>query len=72
MQEIPPYPHKKEPIYPSVPKKEIPYKFKILKIESFKGKEYPREHLRKFKYSSYLISNDDALMLCLIPIMLSR
>lgn len=27
-----------EPIHPSVPKKDIPYKFEIPKIKSFKGK----------------------------------
>jgi len=52
-----------EPIHPSVPKKDILYKFEILRIEPFRGKEDPKEHLRKFKYSSYLIVNDDALIL---------
>jgi len=33
-------------IHRSVPKKEIPFKFEILKIDSFKGKEDPKEHLR--------------------------
>jgi len=59
-----------EPIHPSVPKKDIPYKFEIPKIEPFKGKEDPKEHLIKFKYSSYLIANDDSLMLCIFPMTL--
>ena len=52
-----------EPIHPSVPKIDIPFKFEILKIESFKGKDDPKEHLRCFKYSSYVIFNNDALVL---------
>ena len=60
-----------EPIHPSVPKKDIPYKFEIPKIEPFRGKEDPKEHLRKFKYSNYLIANDDALMLQIFPMMLA-
>lgn len=31
-----------EPIHPSIPKKEIPFKFNIPKIEPFKGKEDPK------------------------------
>lgn len=52
-----------EPIHPSVSKKEILFKFKILKIEPFKKNEDPNKHLRWFKYSSYVIPNDNALML---------
>lgn len=44
--------------------------FGIMKIEPFKGKKDPKEHLGKFKYSSYLIANDDALMLYIFPMML--
>lgn len=35
-----------KPIHPSVFKKEIPFKFEIPKIELFKGKADPKEHLR--------------------------
>lgn len=61
-----------EPIHPNVPNKDIPYKFEIPKIEPFKGNEYRKEHLRKFKYSSYFISNDNILMLWIFPMTLSR
>ena len=57
----------REPTHPNVPKKDIPYKFEIPKIEPFKGKEDPKEHLRKFKYFNYLITNDDALILRMFP-----
>ena len=60
-----------EPIHPSVSKKDKAYNFEIPKIEPFRGKEDPKEHLRKFKYSSYLIANDDALMLCIFPMILA-
>lgn len=43
--------------------KQFSYKFEVPQIAKFKGKEYPRDHLRKFKYSCYLISNNDVLML---------
>lgn len=52
-----------EPIHPSVPKNDILFKFKILKIMPFKGKEDPKEHLRRFKHLSYVIADDDVLML---------
>lgn len=48
-----------EPIHPSVPKNTFPYKFEIPKIDKFIGKEDPKEHLRKFKYSCYSISSND-------------
>ena len=60
-----------EPIHPSVPTKSFPYKFEIPKIDKFKGKEDPREHLRQFKYSCYIISNDDVLMLHTFPMTLA-
>jgi len=52
-----------EPINLMVLVKQFPYKFEVPQIENFKGKEYPRDHLRQFKYSYYLISNDDVLMI---------
>lgn len=32
-------------------------------MDKFKGKEDPREHLRYFKYSCYIIANDEIIML---------
>lgn len=61
-----------EPIHPSVLIKNLPYKFEIPKIDKVKGKEYPREHIRQFKYSCYIISNDDILMLHTFPMMLTK
>jgi len=58
-------------IHPSVPKNDIPYKFKLPKIEPFREKENPKEHLKKFKYSSYLIANDETLMLHIFFMMLA-
>lgn len=60
-----------EPIHPSVPTKSFPYKFEIPKIDKFRGKENPREYLHEFKYSCYIISNDDVLMLCTFPMKLA-
>lgn len=31
-------------------------------MEKYKGKEDPRENLRQFKHSCYIISNDDCLI----------
>jgi len=56
-----------ELIHPSISKIDIPFKFEIPKIEPFKGKENLKEHLRCFKYSIYLISKNDALMLRIFP-----
>jgi len=58
------------PIHPSVPMKTFPYKFEIPKIDNFRGKEDPTEHLRQFKYYCYIISNDDILMLRTFPMTL--
>lgn len=52
-----------EPINPMILIKRFLYKFKIPQIMKFKGNEYPREHLRQFKYSCYIIRNDDVIML---------
>lgn len=51
-----------ELIHPSVPKMDIPFKFEILRIEPFKGKEDLKEHLRRFKCSSYVIFNNDVML----------
>ena len=60
-----------EPIHPSIPKKKLPHRFEFPKIEPFKGKEDPKEHLRKFTFSSYQIANDDSLMLRIFPMTLA-
>lgn len=60
-----------EPIHPLVPINDFPYKFNIPKRDKFKGKEDPREHLRKFNYSYYIITNDDILILRNFPMILS-
>ena len=60
-----------EPIHPSVPKKDILYNFEIFKIERLRGKEDPKEFLRKFKYFIQLITNDYALMLQIFPMTLA-
>lgn len=59
-----------EPIYIIVLTNTFPYKFKIQKIDKFKGKGDPGEHLKQFKYSFYIINNDDVLMLRNFPIIL--
>lgn len=59
-----------EPIHPSIPIKDFPYKFEVLKMHIFIGKEDPKQHLRKFNYSCYIIANDDVLMLRNFPMML--
>lgn len=61
-----------EPIHTSVLTKTFPYKFEVPKIDKFKGKEDPQEHLLQFKYSCYIISNDDVFMLHTFPIILAR
>lgn len=59
-----------EPIHPSVPKKKLPYNFEIPKIIPFTGDKDPKEHLRWFKFSNYLIYNYEDLMLHLFPMTL--
>lgn len=59
-----------ESIHPNVPAKTFPYKFEVPKIDKFKEKEDPKEHLHQFKYSCYIISNDDVLMLRTFPMKL--
>lgn len=49
------------PINLSLQMKIFPYKFKIPKIDKFKGKEDPRENLWQFKYSYYIILSDDVV-----------
>lgn len=61
-----------EPIHINIPKKQIPLKFEIPKIEPFKGKEDPKEYVIRFKYSSYFISSDDSLMLCIFTMILAE
>lgn len=60
-----------EPINFMVLIKQFPYKFKVPQIAQLKGKEYQRENLRKFKYSCYLISNYDVLILSTFPMNLA-
>jgi len=60
-----------EPTHPNVPTKTFPYKIEIPEIDNFKGKEDPKEHLHMFKYSSYIINNDDVLMLRTFPMTLT-
>lgn len=59
-----------EPIHPSVPTKSFTYKFEVPNIDKFRRKKYPRKHLHQFKYSCYIISNDDILMLHTFPMTL--
>jgi len=40
------------------------------KIDKFKGKEDPKEHLIHFKHACNLIANDDALLLRTFPMIL--
>lgn len=48
------------------------YKFKILKVNKFRGKEDPRENIKQFKYSCYVINNDDVLILHNFPMTFAR
>lgn len=52
-----------EPIHPSILKRKMLHKYEIPNIRPYKGKEDLKYHFREFKFLSYPISNDDALML---------
>lgn len=59
-----------EPINPCVPMREYPKRFKVPKIDKFKSKEDPKEHLRHFKHACYMIAHDNALLLKTFPMTL--
>lgn len=51
-----------DPIHPFIPIKYFPHNFEVPKMDKFKGKEDPEEHIRQFKCSCYILANDDVLM----------
>lgn len=57
-------------INPWVPMRPYLKKFEIPKINKFKSKEDPKEHLRYFKYACYQIVNNDSLLLRTFPMTL--
>lgn len=59
-----------KPIHPSIPIKDFPYKFEVPKMDKFKGKEDPQEHLHQFKYYCNIIASDDILMLRIFTMIL--
>lgn len=59
-----------EPIHPSILIKDFPYKLEIYKMDKFKAKQDPSEDLHQFKYSCYIITSDDILMLRTFPMIL--
>lgn len=59
-----------EPIIPYVSIGEYPKRFEMPKIDKFKSKEDPKEHLRHFKHACYMIAHDNALLLRTFPMTL--
>lgn len=47
-----------------------PKRFEMPKIDKFKIKEDPKEHLRYFKHACYMIAHDNALLLRTFPMTL--
>lgn len=52
-----------DPIKSCMPMRVYPKIFEMLKINKFKIKEDPKENLRHFKYTCYMIANDNAIFL---------